>query len=340
MKKYTSLAILFSLFLMPGSTILAETIVEKHTAANFGEFARIVKKHKEQNPKSGAICFVDLDDTTLLYPEYVGSEKWFGRLINGFAEQGIKDPMPHIFLALLTAHQLMINRVTLTENSVAGIYSSMQNMLGIPVIGLTSRTYILSDITKEQLNQPTTKIKFSHPWNSDILLNDDPIWKAMYKNDEGVAYCSGKNKGEISLNLLRLTNFSFIDELSNEPKEIDTIIVLDNDSKHLDRIQEILTKNNVPVRLIRVSYQNPDLPQIEENKIAIQSLIFQISLVVKTQQQMMLEQEKALEEQKRRLLPYLSSSAPATYYSFSNKGHEKYRPERPGSCPPLGEWPN
>lgn len=276
MKKYLSSFILTGLLGLSYPNASAATII-KDCAQDFKEFAQIVHKHKQSNPKLNTVCFVDLDDTTLRYPGYIGTEKWFGDVINGLNKNGIKDAISDMFLAALTVHDLMRDKVTLTENSVVGIYNCMQNMLGIPVVGLTSRTYILSEATKAQLDH--LGIKFSMPWNDQILLNNDEIWRAIYQPEEGVIYCSGKNKGDILVSLLAKTkSLCKFDTNQSQPQKIDAVIVFDNDIKHLDRIQAALEQNNIDIKLIRVLYNNPATPNNTQSTSISSFLDFQARL--------------------------------------------------------------
>lgn len=255
MNKYLklSLPLIFTLLSLSYS---ANAWIMEVTVTNFEAFYQIVKA---TDGKGHILCCSDIDDTVLYYPNYTGSESWFGYLYDGLKSRGILDPMPVMFSAAITAHDMNTDVVTPTEKATIPTLNNLKIELGIPCIGLTSRTYILSDITKSQLQQPSVQLTFCNPWSNELILNTDPTWIAVYKPLDGIVYCSGNNKGEILVELLKKTQTSI------NGKIINTIIVIDNDQKHLTRIKKAIKESGIDVNLMLFAYKGQTQPPLTPN---------------------------------------------------------------------------
>ncbi|KKQ33494.1 MAG: hypothetical protein US49_C0001G0174 [candidate division TM6 bacterium GW2011_GWF2_37_49] len=226
--------------------------------------------------KGLTLCCCDLDDTVISYPDYIGSEAWFSGTYSALKAGGVIDPMPITFCTATIAHQLNIDKVIPTEPNVVSIINRMRAELQIKCIALTSRTHALSEITQKQLI--AIGLTFCCPWPGDEKpLNMDRIWKAVFKPSDGSVYCSGGNKGETLVSLLKQTNCMI------DGKKINTIIVIDNDQRHLIRIKDAIAKHNIPANLMLFTYKPHILNQSQANPIAEKVTNFLVDMAKQSQ---------------------------------------------------------
>ena len=307
MNKYLKLS-LPVLFALTTSMTNNLAMVQEYAVSDFNQFAQIIMRERVQAPESRMLICSDIDDTATSYVKNcgIGTEKWFGKVYGGLQTRGVSDPMQVMFFAAIIAHQMNSSTVQLTEPGVVGVYNIIQSTLNIPVIGLTSRTYILSDITKEQLSR--LQLRFSSPWPNTMILNTDPTWRAMYKPEDGIVYCSGNNKGDILVKLLEQT------KLSIGEQKIDTIVVIDNDEKHLIKIKTAIAQHKMPVNLVLVKYNGQPQASVEHDALLETLLDYMAALSKRSQDAALTKSKRAEKSQELKQpspkLPNRSNSTP------------------------------
>lgn len=207
------------------------------------QIGKSVQSYCKSNPKRNPILFFDLDDTLIksIHPLGWGSDKWFSNMYSHLKAHNIKNPLDIIFGVVTFVNAFFANQaidnqfIIKTEASVPKVLNSLKRK-GLPVFGLTARTFILKDFTQKYLKDLGISFsKINADIDEDFIINEATAWKAIYSN--GTIYCSGNNKGQIILD--------FFDTLENFNTKETIVFAVDDQTANLDKIQQALIQRGI-----------------------------------------------------------------------------------------------
>lgn len=162
------------------------------------------------------LLVVDIDHTLMESEKYEGSEPWFQNLLRtnvGKSTETVID------LYCSVQNQLKMRPV---EAELPSIWEQWHAHPDISILGLTSRSYCLAEITHQQLGHAGL------PFNSPLV--EVEVFEGVGYG--GVLFGSGANKGEL------LDNF-----LEQHPHyQKNHIIFIDDSYHHVEHVGEILEK--------------------------------------------------------------------------------------------------
>ncbi len=186
-----------------------------------------IKETRRYITKKRVVVAYDIDNTLLRPQSMIGSDEWFGYLVQRNIEAGM-DLYTAIRLALpLYFHiHYRINLVT-TELSLAEDIEDIKKDCD-HVICLTARSVNLVRHTLEQLNK--NNLNFFIPGIEEHA--PDATHPSFYS--EGVLFCGMNDKGEILL--------YFLDRLGYTP---DLIIFIDDKEKNLKAVERAAHKRGI-----------------------------------------------------------------------------------------------
>jgi hypothetical protein len=156
---------------------------------------------------------VDLDNTVMTSRIDLGGDAWFTSLCEHAASQ---DTDPAVTMALVFVLYNMVQNFVRTmpvEPEIVLIIKALQN-IGVPVFGLTARSYPIRQATVRQLAD--IGINFS----INCIAPGDGV-----SYEQGIIYCGGQNKGDFLSN--------FLIQYNQSPEHI---VMLDDKSKYLGHV--------------------------------------------------------------------------------------------------------
>lgn len=190
---------------------------------------------------------LDLDNTVIKPRLALGGDAWFEGLFMHCLQHNIAPSVAQ--LALLSVYNAVQNfvRTTAVESNIVLLIKALQD-IGIPVIGLTARGHSISQQTIRQLAD--TGIDFAQ--NSIVPDNDSSC-------RGGIIFCDGKDKGEQLKEV-----FS---QLGCTPSRV---AMIDDKSKHLERMKLTLESLKIPLSGFRYSYLDEEVQQFSMEQANIQ----------------------------------------------------------------------
>lgn len=167
------------------------------------------------------VIVLDIDNT-LAHPEtLIGSEEWVAHLINTYGDTSITDAKAR-FASIAPLYYDVIHGIEFqpVEPISIDIIKQLQNS-GLVVIGLTARSFEISDRTIDQLYKIGIDLSHASVWHEE-LWHDCHL---SYCHKNGIIFCDGNDKGKVLNHLF--------DRLNYQPSKI---IAVDDKERHLQAI--------------------------------------------------------------------------------------------------------
>ncbi|OGT43764.1 MAG: hypothetical protein A3F13_08495 [Gammaproteobacteria bacterium RIFCSPHIGHO2_12_FULL_40_19] len=217
-----------------------------------------------------SVAIFDIDNTLLITIGYrpnasrtrqsgYGSDIWFSAV---FSQLDKTSPDFHTMYLLLLSEYFIIQQhaqhVT-TEDCVPALLAQLKEN-NISVLGLTTRTSCISDITLQRLAE--LGIQFSHHDAETMTLpvsikdcSDDAIFK------QGVIFCSGRSK---KLCLDAFINTSLGLSLF---QGVETVLFMDDKLSHCEEVSQYLRLRVPASRTVHYTHVEEDLPVADKAQI-------------------------------------------------------------------------
>lgn len=178
---------------------------------------------------SNTLVAFDLDNT-LVYPgQDLGSEQWFGYMLNQKLASGMnrQDALAEVLPLYYKVHDhLSLQPV---EPTSAATVSMLQHK-GIPTLALTTRSLPLIERTKTQLKELGISFACSEEFNKELSIALEK--QAILSN--GIIFCNDNNKGKTLIKALQTCNC-----------RPETIIFIDDKLSHVLDVEKECLLNNI-----------------------------------------------------------------------------------------------
>ncbi len=218
--------------------LIALLLIITPLSPNIITSSRIADVH-EHSTKERTLVLFDLDQTVF---EVTGPvhENWFSQMFNhardlGHDENGaVKAILPLYFHAMKQAPAVIS-----AEQDTANVIKQLQAQ-GIPVMGLTGRSGVLSSSTQTQLN--SIGINFN-PTSITPYAITFPLAKEAAQLEHGILFCGSNSKGDV----LR----AFLDGIAYKPAKI---VFVDDKEHHLKSVMNMALSAGIEFIGIRYAH--------------------------------------------------------------------------------------
>lgn len=214
--------------------ILHASITEVHHMREI--FSHIQQITREYAPNEVCIFF-DLDNTLIMPTGNVGSDQWATHMIEQKIQEGysIHDAY-NLVLPIYwhTQHYLM---PTCVEEDTASIVKALQEQ-NFVVVGLTARSYCMSERTLQQLRENNLLFSCSL---APRELSFNLSYPVVYK--DGVMFIGSHDKGAIALHFLDAINF--------KPS---AVIFVDDKLRYVEAVENAMKTRNITYYGFRYSF--------------------------------------------------------------------------------------
>jgi len=178
---------------------------------------------------SSAIVVFDLDNTIVYPGQDLGSEQWFGYMLNQKLAAGMnrQDALAEVLPIYYKVH----DHISLqpVEPSSATTISMLQKK-GITTLALTSRSLPLIERTKAQLKELGISFTCSEEFNKELSIALEK--QAILSN--GIIFCNDNNKGKTLIKTLQTCNC-----------RPETIVFVDDKLHHVLDVEKECLLNNI-----------------------------------------------------------------------------------------------
>jgi 3-deoxy-D-manno-octulosonate 8-phosphate phosphatase KdsC-like HAD superfamily phosphatase len=177
---------------------------------------------------SSAIVVFDLDNTIVYPGQDLGSEQWFGYMLNQKLAAGMnrQDALAEVLPIYYKVH----DHISLqpVEPSSATTISMLQKK-GITTLALTSRSLPLIERTKAQLKELGISFTCSEEFNKELSIALEK--QAILSN--GIIFCNDNNKGKTLIKTLQTCNcrpatIVFVDDKLHHVLDVEKECLLNN----------------------------------------------------------------------------------------------------------------
>lgn len=190
---------------------------------------------------------LDLDNTVMTPRIAFGGDAWFEGLFSHVSQNKIEPSTARSSLISVYNSAQHFVRTSAVEPKIAHLIKALQD-IGIPVIGLTARGYLIRHQTLRQLAD--MGVDFSR---NSLVLDDDSLCQG------GVIFCAGGDKGA------HLSSF-----LSRTGRTPHHIVMLDDKKKHLERVMIALEPLGVHFSGFRYGYLDDEVQQFSMERANLQ----------------------------------------------------------------------
>ena len=186
---------------------------------------------------------VDLDNTVMTSGVELGGDAWFV----GLCEHAFRQPLdPSLIMGLVLSIYNQVQqfvRALPAEPEIVMMIKALQDV-GIPVLGLTARGYLIRQPTVRQLAD--IDIDFSI---NCLEAEDDESY------DQGIIYCNGQNKGDFLK--------AFLEKNKHSPKHI---VMLDDKGRHLSHVKEAVDSLEINFHGFRYGFLDKQLQSFDMSR--------------------------------------------------------------------------
>lgn len=246
--------------------------VSVEETANLARVFDVAREARLAAPQGRVLLVLDIDNTLLTAPQYLGSDNWFNQHAVRIREG--KDPDFSSMSELITAQTIFFGMASLdaTEPDIPGLLADADRA-GVDIFLLSARGPELYDATRRELDR--NKLQFRAPYacafflcTDDGLYNDDEIRAGLaaigeqspvspYRNiliRNGMMLVAGQDKG-VMLKLL-------IGAIGGQ--RYSRVIVADDGHENIEALAT--SRNPVPLTLFHYGRVDRSVTEAEERQ--------------------------------------------------------------------------
>jgi hypothetical protein len=205
--------------------------------------------------KADTFIVFDIDNTLLHSAQELGNDQWFYNHLKIYLEKGM-DPEKALEKALYEWYAIQfLTAVNIVEAGSDKIIHHLQDE-GFQIIGLTTRGFILCDITRSQLETLNIDLAKTSPTKREIYYLN-PELAVLFK--KGILFTNGTQKGHAF--------FQFLEESGFNPTHV---VFINDKASHLKELEDACRERHVPFIGLRYGFLDEKVKSFKKEIAEIQ----------------------------------------------------------------------
>jgi FMN phosphatase YigB (HAD superfamily) len=195
-------------------------------------------------------------DNTLLHPsQELGNDQWFYHQLKHYIDKGLQAQHA-LSKALKEWYSIQfLTDVNIVEPGTDLIIRNLQDE-GFKIIGLTTRGFVLSDVTRDQLETLHIDLSLTSPSKKEIyFLNREHA--ILFK--KGILFTNGSHKGDAF--------FKFLEQSGYNPNRV---VFINDKASHIREVEESCKERNVTFIGLRYGFLDEKVKSFQKDVADIQ----------------------------------------------------------------------
>ncbi len=197
----------------------------------------------------------DIDNTLIEPIQELGTDQWFYLQLASYLENGMLFKAA-LSKALAEWHAIQfLTKVNIVEKGSDEIVFDLQNK-GFKIIGLTTRGFVMSHCTRDQLESVKIDLSINSPVDTHYFFQNGDREVLFHK---GILYTQASHKGNAFFTLLEKMNY--------RPAHI---VFINDKATHIREIEEICEEKNIPFIGLRYGFLDEKVKNFKKHLADIQ----------------------------------------------------------------------